>query len=68
MGTYIGKWTVFFKLESFKANSIKRTPDPISDLIKINLSDFLFYNCEVFIKFQASTGTAETVQVPVRTK
>lgn len=47
---------------------MKRTPDPISDLIKINLSNFLFYNCEIFIEFQASTGTPETVQVPVRTK
>ena len=40
MGTYIGKGTIFLKFERevvLKANSIKRTPDPISDLINFSI-------------------------------
>ena len=59
--------TCMGKLETFKANWTKRTPDPISDSININIL-YSVIVIKVVIKFYASTATAETVHVPVRTK
>ena len=69
-GYVCGKVKLFLKFErevDFRANSIKRTPDPISDLIT-EFKYFLLCNIyEVVINFKVSIETAETVHVQVRT-
>lgn len=67
MGKYIGKWRVFFKLEIFKVNWIKRIFDLIFDLININILYFVIV-IKVVIKFYVSIVIVEIVYVLVRIK